>query len=75
MLLRTLLAAFFGKASGLTYQAPATPAGIFKGPTAARPTKSLNAKTRKDLGLRDGQPGNKLAVRAAKCAVSLSVIK
>ena len=75
MLLRTLLAAFFGNNASLTYQAPATPAGIFKGPTAAKPTKSLNAKTRKDLGLVAGTPGNKLAVKAARRQASLSVIK
>ena len=73
MLLRTLLKAFFGNA--VAYQAPATPAGIFKGPTAAKPTKSLNAKTRKDLGLITGTPGNKLAVKAARRQASLSVIK
>ena len=73
MLLRTLLKAFFG--NDTTYQAPATPAGIFKGPTAAKPSKSLNAKTRKDLGLVAGTPGNKLAVKAARRQASLSVIK
>jgi hypothetical protein len=66
MLLNKLLTSLFGVAALTDFR---------QSVSQGRTRKSANAKIRKDLGLRSGQPGNKLAVRAAKRAVSLSVLK